>query len=852
MTPKEFEAKVEKELENLNRKQVVQFAWRSAMRALPFLGSHGNFNFWEEDRQKHLFSIFYALDVNADAFAAAAAAADATFAARAAAATAADAFADAAARAAADARAAAAADAFADARAAAARAAADARTATFAARAAKWNIDLRPLILGDIATIKQGKIAEDTSTEVYGNVWENFQTALKNEGCEYWATLYQKIFENGFVLDKEALEQRINNVPESILALGAAEVGRYLEGLEKGATRLNEARIIILGDKGAGKTCLARKLQDPDAPMTTIDESTAGVDTTLWELEQDDMNVRIWDFAGHTVTHAVHQFFLSERCLYIMVYDGRTEERNRLEYWLNHMENYGGDSKAMIFVNIRDKHKPQIPINTLNEKYSIEGLYEFSIRDDREKLEQFRETVTRHITGNPSWNKQEIPESNYHVKEALEEIFAKCEKGKGKDHITKEAFSGIAKKYGAENTDELLTQLHALGISLWYKDMPDFNILVLNPEWISRGVYQIINWASNLKKHAISLDDLQTVFRENIQRYPVDNHKFLFELMKHYELAYETEKGNELIIPHLLNEDQPESKKLPIFHVGESLMLRYKAEIPLPPNTISRFIVRHNEEIKKDRDYLVWRYGVVLENEKGCIALVREEDRTISVSVKGHDKTEYISRLRGTLNDIFESYKSEKPDLEYRVERFGKIPNEVEEKEPLWLSERRIKNLNRQKRSYYDDETEQEISMAQVVNTYNITGDTVLLGGKGHHLVKNTFNFQNCNIDLQGHLNDLAGLLSDNGKKEEAEEFEGVASALEKVEQCKTPEDVKKSGIKGRLQRLMQELEDKNSKLHKTVKTVKNGVSVAQDVAKRYNDIAQWVGWPQVPTPFLK
>lgn len=51
---------------------------------------------------------------------------------------------------------------------------------------------------------------------------------------------------------------------------------------------------------------------------------------------------KVVNFAWHTVTHAVHQFFLSERCLYIMVYDGRTEERNRLVYWLNHMKNFGG------------------------------------------------------------------------------------------------------------------------------------------------------------------------------------------------------------------------------------------------------------------------------------------------------------------------------------------------------------------------------------------------------------------------------------------------------------------------------------------------------------------------------
>ncbi|ACF13161.1 Miro domain protein [Chloroherpeton thalassium ATCC 35110] len=389
MAFEKFEEKVRQELEHLDREQVVRFAWRCAVRALPFLGSNGNFDYWKkEDRQKYLFSIFHALDVTF-AFAAAAA------------------------------------------RAAAARAA--------AAYAARWGINLQNIILKDLESAKKGKAFQETSTARYGKVWDYFQTALQNEGCEYWGKLYQRIFDKGLELDefeKEALAKRMA-VPEEIRNLGAAEVAKYLEELEaQGGKRLNEARIIILGDKGAGKTCLARRLRNPDAEMTTMEESTAGVDTTLWELEQDDMNVRIWDFAGHTVTHAVHRFFLSERCLYIMVYDGRTEERNRLDYWLNHMKNYGGDSQAMIFINRRDRNKVEIPLNTLKEKYPIQGVYEFSIRDDKEELETFRAQVADYINSNPSWNK-EIPESNYEVKEALEDIFVKGDKENGKEHITR-------------------------------------------------------------------------------------------------------------------------------------------------------------------------------------------------------------------------------------------------------------------------------------------------------------------------------------------------------------------------------------------------------------------------------
>jgi hypothetical protein len=44
--------------------------------------------------------------------------------------------------------------------------------------------------------------------------------------------------------------------------------------------------------------------------------------------------------------HATHQFFLSKRSLYILVLDGRKEED--AEYWLKHIESFGGDSPVLM------------------------------------------------------------------------------------------------------------------------------------------------------------------------------------------------------------------------------------------------------------------------------------------------------------------------------------------------------------------------------------------------------------------------------------------------------------------------------------------------------------------------
>jgi GTPase SAR1 family protein len=846
MNSKSFRKTVRGELEKLSREQMLGFAWRCALRALPYLGAEGNFAFWKkEERQEYIYAIFCALDISAansfndDADAYDSAVYAASYAANAAVVANYASYAVAVANYASYAVAVANYASYA----VDVSYAADASYAAVAAATAA-RMDLESIILQDLKNIQKNE-KQSISTEFYGEIWDNFQKALKDEDCEYWGNLYQKIFDNQFVLDREALKIRVN-VPEEIRSRGAAAVAGYLQEMEEeGSTRLNEARIIILGDKGAGKTSIARRLINQNALMPEEKDSTAGVDTTVWKLKKEKINVHIWDFAGHTITHAVHQFFLSERSLYIIVYNSRTEERDRLDYWLNYMENYGGDSKAIILVNKRDEHSVNIPINSLKEKYPIVEYYAFSIGKDKEELVEFRNKIASYIENNSSWENQKIPLNYYQVKEDLEKLFDKKEKEKTQEYITKEEFENIARSHDVDDIDELLKNLHMLGISLWYQNMQKYNTLILNPEWISDGVYKTINWVNENKRHSLSLNDFKEVFNKDKSRFPEKMHKFLFDLMKDYKLAYETEKGD-LIIPHLLKEDRPE--ELPDFPLGESLMLRYVADQPLPPNTISRFIVRHNEEIK---DNLVWRYGVILEDKKGSLALVREEDRYISVSVKGNNQTEYISRLRETLNDIFNSYKSDKPKLEYRIKRYGEISDEIEKKKPLWLEDEEIFVLDKRGKSHYDYPTNQKIPMDSIVNIYKINAQNFISGGQGNTITQNNFNFNDCNIALQSNLNELAQLLIENNKKQEAKDFQNAAKELDQIKGNENKEEIKKKGVFNRIKRLVNEFTDENSNLHKVVKGVKNGVSIAQDIAKTYNAGAQWLGLPQVPKPFL-
>lgn len=846
-------------LKEQDRRQIVFFAWLCAVRTFPLLGASGVIGIKSEKLLKYLYHILYSLDIT---FASIESLRTITATDAATTAIVSDdvdsSFDD-------DTRLAVKTVSFAayaayaantDINAAAEVAAEVAESAVATGR--YHNISLSDILLDDITCIKRNDYSSFyNDLDLYGSIWDNFQNALHERGCGYWGELYHDIFKSGFEVSLDALYCRIN-IPTEIQEQGACVVSMYLQKLEEQGSRcLNETRIIVLGEKGAGKTCLTRRLHDLDADMTEKDESTEGVATSIWKISGKDdkssVNVHIWDFAGHVITHAAHRCFLSERCLYIIVYDGRTEERNRLGYWLEHVRNYGGSAPVRILVNMFDDHIPDIPENTLKEKYPyIRDFTRLSIAKDKDKLKQFRAETESFIQGNPIWNCLAIPSGYIEVKEALEKRFQKDSGSFHNEHISKEDFDLTVKRNNIESAGavQLLKDLHELGICLWYHDIEGFDTLVLNPDWISHGIYRLINWAHNSSRHTVRLEEYGEIFTGETARYPKDKLLFIFKLMKKYELAYSKEAAGAITIPFLLREDQPEN--LPHFPIEESLLIQYVTEQPLPPNTVSRLIVRHNEEIRSNRE--VWRYGVVLKFGHDTVALVKEDDRKIIIKAKGSHKSEYIAVLRSTMNDIFSSYKGNRPELQYKIiasEPVISTPYEPDENKALMLSDETIRSYIANGRpSYYYPQANMDIPLERTANIYNITAANATFG-QNSHINSTTFNFSNCNLTLQGDLRSLAGSLAGCGHMEEAAVLESAISGLEHIEDMEDKKEIIKSGGLTKLKNFFEDIENEKSSMRKVLGGVKYGVKTVQGMAKAYNDIAQWVGLPQVPKPFL-
>jgi internalin A len=411
---------------------------------------------------------------------------------------------------------------------------------------------------------------------------------------------------------------------------------------------LHEVKVLIVGDGGAGKTSLVKQLFGEQFDKHEF--QTHGINIRSWNAVRGNTytKVNLWDFGGQEIMHATHQFFLSKRSLYILVLDGRKDEKT--EYWLKHIESFGGNSPILVVLNKIDEH-PSFEVNRrfLQEKYSaIQGFYRVSCANGT-GIQEFSNGLVNALANvellRTTWAK-----SWFTVKTQLENLT--------EHFISYDRYQTICKEVnitGHAAQETLVEFLNDLGVILHFKDLALLDTHVLNPQWATEAVYRIIN-AEQLAacKGILRLDLLETILQPKTAadyKYPRDKYRYIIELMKKFELCYEIDQQT-VLIPDLLDVQEPR------FEFDDANALKFRLEYDfLPRSVLLRFIVRRHQEIKDD---LRWRTGVVLaDQDLRATAIVKAdyEAKTILMWVNGERKREYFAIIRNTLRQIHQSFE---------------------------------------------------------------------------------------------------------------------------------------------------------------------------------------------------
>ena len=441
----------------------------------------------------------------------------------------------------------------------------------------------------------------------------------------------------------------IINVPAEIIRQGWGKE-RYKDGRPQAiidylklTTKLplNEFKLLLVGEGDVGKTSLLNRFVDNK--FNPAETKTPGINIkNQWRLPHGDpaVKINIWDFGGQRVMHNTHQFFLTKRSLYLLVIDNRkNEQQNRVEYWLKLIKTYGGNSPVIIIGNCTDEHPLQIKKRTLIKKYpQVKQVIATSCKDGTGIDLLYRE-INKQIQSMPHV-RDLIPKDWLNIKAKLEEMQAES------DFISYEKYQDICSQTGIFEPDKqknLVEILNDLGVVLNFQDDPRLNETnVLNPEWVTSGVYDILNNHALMtdKKGILPLADLSSVLKEP-QRYPANKQRFLMGLMEKFELCYRLENYSttHYLISDLLPIDEPDVDELET----APLHFQYRYDI-LPSSIITSFIVRNHTLIYRNTR---WRSGTVLIQD-GNKALIRadEEDNLITIKVQGRSADTLLATIR--------------------------------------------------------------------------------------------------------------------------------------------------------------------------------------------------------------
>ncbi len=435
--------------------------------------------------------------------------------------------------------------------------------------------------------------------------------------------------------------------------------------LERERQPLNEAKVILVGQGTVGKTSLVKRLLDNQ--FDAGERKTDGINIRNWQItaKNEQVKLRVWDFGGQEIMHATHQFFLTERSLYLLVINTREDElANRIEYWLKLIESLGNQAPVIIVGNKIDDHPLDLDRHGLQTKYpNIKGFIGTSCATGL-GISELKQKITAIIANEMPHVFDPIPVKWLNLKDKLEQD--------DRDYITYQEYEQKCIDTGINRESSrhtLVRLLHELGIVLNFaedKRLKDTN--VLNPEWVTVGAYRVINDNLLMTEHkgVLHWQDSVRIFqpksRKDRDDYPtVESRKFILRMMEKFELCFPMEDYNhqdypDYLIPDLLPKEEPDTGEW-----KECLNFEYHYDKVLPNSVISRFIVKSHDLIARTNYRTYWRTGVILANKEGNKAYVKAdlEDAKIFIHISGNSPTRrsFLSIIRHTFDQIHDRPK---------------------------------------------------------------------------------------------------------------------------------------------------------------------------------------------------
>lgn len=440
----------------------------------------------------------------------------------------------------------------------------------------------------------------------------------------------------------------ITEPSDEIVQAGPEAIRSYFKQRAAGEEPLFEAKVLFVGEPSAGKTSLRNKLLDPAYKLKVDNRSTLGVDIHPdwpfpWAVDHaKTVHAHLWDFGGQNIQYYIHQFFLTERSLYILVHNAR-KDAEHIEYWFNIIELLGKDCPVLVVGN--EKHIDGVIAKLDAAKYQSQypklklEFLEVDLGKEDGRLAAVSARAQALASSLPHVGKP-IPKSWLEVRRGIERLHAE-----GKKHVPFTDMEELCRTAGIRETADqlvLVRLLHDLGIILYYaNDEVLEQVVFLDPAWVTEAMYAIL-----AKKDLGPRFTQRALFDIWGSRFTDREKQLLLRLMRkdEFDLCYELEArgrkssaaDTEYLIPQLLADVAPANANT--WTTASGLRFQYRYAF-MPAGLVGRLCVRLSDFIRKDSANDVWKSGFLLQqgDARARILQTRDHDQRqiIDISING-------------------------------------------------------------------------------------------------------------------------------------------------------------------------------------------------------------------------
>jgi GTPase SAR1 family protein len=342
----------------------------------------------------------------------------------------------------------------------------------------------------------------------------------------------------------------------------------------------NECKVMLIGNGEAGKSTIVYRLKHDDYKGDY--KSTHGVD--LFPFDYDPWKLMVWDFGGQDLYHATHRLFLQSNVVYLLVWNTRTDPKNKpfnvieedgekreyrnysIPYWLHYAKTLGKDSPIHLvqtFTGEDPVDRQPFP-NTMSQELEPDSILQIESEADDWEDNGYNDVLRK------------VSRSIKHLKEKTGSQtagnFLKMRawlRGKANQGVKVLPVSDYleqAEKFEIIGPETVLESwLHGTGV-LFYKKDRMADRIILDQEWAIDAIYVLFDreqphYKALKKKGGIfSGYDLNNIWRD----VPGATPELFVEFMLSCEVCFEIDAGEKefadrlFIAPGLLPE-----KKLP-------------------------------------------------------------------------------------------------------------------------------------------------------------------------------------------------------------------------------------------------------------------------------------------------